>query len=182
MDFFLSQWDAYEAKHLGVSPGKKARLALNADVSSNLNEVAQAVLANMPSKCDRCDAATAWMNDMYRPGVLFVYCTRFRSHGASCNWSTHRSATDPTPRDSSSSNPSATSSARPHPVAVVEAPEKPARKIEQTSLSSHSFNLLASLCGSYNKLELLIPGWLENRLVWSLSKAPLDQADTFIID
>ena len=98
---------AYEAKHLGVSPGKRARLGLDldADKSSFVGELAPAVLANIPSKCERCGSATAWMNDKYRPGLLFVYCTRFRSRGPGCNWSTHKSATDPMP-EGSSSNPS----------------------------------------------------------------------------
>ena len=68
-------WEgAYEAKCLGVSPGKnkRARLGLDSDVSSSFNEFAPAVLANIPSKCERCGAATAWMNDKYRPELFFV--------------------------------------------------------------------------------------------------------------
>ena len=111
---------AYEAKHLGVSPGKKSRIGLDGDISSDLNEIAPAVLANIPFKCERCGSATAWVNDLYRPGILFVYCTRFRSRGPGCNWSTHLSATDPTPEGSSSSNPGAASSANPLPHVVID--------------------------------------------------------------
>ncbi|CAJ1333975.1 unnamed protein product [Effrenium voratum] len=58
-------------------------LDLDADKSSFVGELAPAVLANIPSKCERCGSATAWMNDN---APLFQALRIRRAQGAkSCN-------------------------------------------------------------------------------------------------
>ena len=65
---------AFEANRLG----KGARLGLDADVSSSINEFAPAVLASIPCKCERCGAAAGCLY-IYIHIYLYIY-TRTYNH------------------------------------------------------------------------------------------------------